>query len=144
MREWLRELQLGDAAVELGYNLNSSYGRTPTTSRPSCCLPERRFPRHSGGKLRPGSSATRFRDGVQRIPEAMARTLHHQVRLNDDRSCASKTAGTKAAVHCADGTVWWADRVICALPFSALAACRDRSAAHRPPSRGRATLPYQP
>ena len=143
MREWLRDLQLGDAAVELGYNLNSSYGRNADDISALMLLARAAFSAAQRRQTPAGIVGYTVRDGVQRIPEAMARTLHHQVRLNttvlriEDRR-------HEAAVHCADGTVWWADRVICALPFSAL-----RHVAIDPPLTGRqaeavATLPYQP
>jgi monoamine oxidase len=57
--------------------------------------------------------------GNQSIPEAMAGGLRKPVQF-DRNVIGIRTAGTGAEVHCADGTVYKADHVICSMPMSVL------------------------
>ena len=57
--------------------------------------------------------------GNQAIPEAMANALKNEVRLNTT-VVGIRSAKDGVEVHCADGTVYRADRVISSLPCSVL------------------------
>ena len=143
MREWLHRLRLGDAAVELGYNLNASYGRNADDISALMLLARAAFSAAQRREAPPGVVGYTVRDGAQRIPEAMAEALRRPVRLN--AVVAHIESGRReATVHCEDGSAWGAERVVCALPFSAL-----RHIALDPPLAGLqaeavAALPCQP
>ena len=63
------------------------------------------------------------RGGNQAIPEAMAAALKTEVRLNQKVTGIRATNGG-GEVHCADGTVYRADRIVCSVPFSVLKRIR--------------------
>lgn len=142
MRAWLRGLQLGDAVVELGYNLNASYGRDADDISALMLLARAAFSAAQRRHAPPGVVGYTARDGVQRIPEAMADALRRPVRPNTVVTRIDE-GRHGAAVQCADGSTWRADHVVCALPFSAL-----RHVALDPPLAGAqavavAALPHQ-
>ena len=143
MRAWLHGLGLSDAAVELGYNLNSSYGSDADDISALTLLARAAFSIAQRRQTPSGVVGYTVRNGVQRIPEAMARALRRPVRLHT-AVVRIEDGRRETAVYGADGSIWHADRVVCALPFSAL-----RHIAIAPPLAGLqaeavATLPYQP
>ena len=143
MREWLRNLGLSDAAVELGYNLNASYGRDADDVSALTLLARAAFSIAQRRQTPPGVVGYTVRNGVQRIPEAMAHALRRPTCLNT-AVVGIEDGRRTAAVHCADGAIWHAERIVCTVPFSAL-----RHIAIAPPLAGLqaqavATLPYQP
>ena len=169
MYEWMRGLGLDEETIRLGYGLNVSYGEdahdisalqllfraafssaqagsSAPAADPGCVESAggESAPSHS---LAPNTSSPRARgytaaDGVQRIPEAMAESLAHQVhygrsarRIEDD--------GRQVTVRCEGGDEYRAAHAVCALPFTVL-----RDIAFDPPMEGRqreavASLPSQ-
>ncbi|MFQ5635262.1 MAG: flavin monoamine oxidase family protein, partial [Gammaproteobacteria bacterium] len=57
--------------------------------------------------------------GNQAIPEAMAGALRNEIHLNRE-VIGIRSGYDGAEVHCSDGTVYRADRVICSLPCAVL------------------------
>ena len=143
MRAWLHGLGYADAAVELGYNLNTSYGADADDISALMLLARAAFSADQRRRTPAGVVGYTVRDGVQRLAEAMAAGLRRQVVLNAP-IVGVADAGREVAVHCADGAVWRARHVVCAVPCSAL-----RRLAIDPPLAGLqaeavAALPYQP
>ena len=143
VRAWLRSLGYADAAVELGYNLNTSYGSDADDISALMLFARAAFSAAQRRQTPPGVVGYTIADGVQRLAEAMAHSLRRRVGLNT-AVVGIEDAGGEVAVHCADGAVWRAEHVVCALPFTAL-----RQMAIDPPLAGLqaeavATLPYQP
>ena len=119
VHEWLAGLGYGDPAIRLGYGLNPSFGDDARGAsvlqgffRAAFSVAQRRLA--PDGVL--GYTA---RDGVQRIPEAMAGALAREVHF--DRTVTAIAWDRHGAeVRCADGSVYAAPGVVCSLPFGVL------------------------
>ena len=57
--------------------------------------------------------------GNQRLPETMAGLLNNEVHYGKEVT-GMRTGTAGAEVHCADGTIYRADRVVCSIPFPVL------------------------
>ena len=142
-RTWLGGLGYTDAAVELGYNLNTSYGSDADDISALMLFARAAFSAAQRRQTPAGVVGYTIADGVQRLAEAMAHSLRRPVGLNT-AVVGLEDARGEAAVHCADGAVWRTEHVVCAVPFAAL-----RQMTIDPPLAGRqaeavAALPYQP
>ncbi|MDE0191308.1 MAG: NAD(P)/FAD-dependent oxidoreductase [Gammaproteobacteria bacterium] len=143
MHEWMTGLGLDNETVALGYALNTSYGHDADDISALMMLARAAFSTAQRRLVPEGVVGYTVRGGAQRIPEAMARVLVNEVRF--DRAVTGiEDEGSEVSVHCADGSSYRADRVVCALPFPAL-----RRIALRPELVGRqaeavAGLPSQP
>ena len=131
VHEWLTGLGYGDSAIRIGYELNPSFGDDARGAsalqgffRAAFSVAQRRLA--PDGVL--GYTA---RDGVQRIPEAMAGALAREVHFGRVVTAISWDRGG-ASVRCADDTVYAASHVVCSLPFGVL-----RGVAVDPPFTGR-------
>lgn len=131
VHEWLTGLGYGDAAIRLGYGLNPSFGDDARGAsalqgffRAAFSVAQRRLA--PAGVL--GYTA---RDGVQRIPEAMARALGREIHLGRPVTAIAWDRGG-ASVRCADDALYAASHVVCSLPFAVL-----RGIAVDPPFTGR-------
>ncbi len=60
-----------------------------------------------------------IKGGNQRLPEAMAGLLSKEVHYGKE-VVGIRTGDDAAEVHCADGTVYRGDRVVCSIPFPVL------------------------
>ena len=60
-----------------------------------------------------------IKGGNQRLPETMAGLLNKEVHYGRE-VVGMRTGDDGAEVHCADGTVYRADRVVCSIPFPVL------------------------
>jgi monoamine oxidase len=60
-----------------------------------------------------------IKGGNQRLPEAMAELLRKEVHYGKE-VIGMRTGIDNAEVHCADGTVYRADRVVCSIPLPVL------------------------
>ncbi len=117
--DWLKDLGLGDAAIELAYGINVNFGKDAHDVsalllffRAAFSVAQRRFAPE-------GVVGYTAKDGVARIPEAMAATLDPPAQLR--KVVVAITSETDhAAVHCADGSVYHAPQVVCSLPFGVL------------------------
>ena len=142
MAEWMRGQGLA-GAIALGYDLNASYGRHAGDVSALMLFARAAFSIDQRRKAPAGVVGYTARDGVQRIPEAMAEALGEDVCCNTVVT-ALEDAGREVQVHCADGTVWRGAHAVCSVPFPAL-----RSIRMEPPLQGLqaeavAELPSQP
>lgn len=143
MRSLMRGWGLNEAAVALGYDLNPGYGRDAGDISALMLFARAAFSAAQRRQAPPGVVGYTVRDGVQRIAEALAAALAHEVRLNTVVT-ALEDRGSEVRLTCADGQIWCARQVICSLPFSAL-----RRLSMQPPLTGLQAeavqvLPYQP
>ena len=142
MADWLKGVGLNDAAVALAHGINTSYGRDAQDVSALTMLSRAAFSIAQGKQTPPRIVGFTARDGVQRIPEAMAAALQREVRLNTIVA-AIDDSGAKSEVRCASGPVFHADRVVCALPFSVLRKIALTPALTGPQAEAVATLPSQ-
>lgn len=143
MHEWLRSLSLSEQAVGLAHGINTSYGRDAHDVSALTMLSRAAFSVDQRKQTPPGVVGYTARDGVQRIPEAMAAALNHEVRIDTAVVGIDDTAA-QVVVTTAGGSTYHADAVVCSLPFAVL---RDIGIA--PPLTGRqgeavSALPSQP
>ena len=148
VHEWLTRLGYDEAAIDLGYGLNPSFG---DDARGASALLGFFRAAFSVGQRRlapEGVLGYTARDGVQRIPEAMAAALRRPVRFGRVVTSIAGGGGRHGAaaaeVRCANGEVYAARHVVCSVPFPVL-----RRIAVDPPFEGRqaeaiATLEGQP
>ena len=143
MHEWMTGLGLDNETVALGYALNTSYGNDAHDISALMMLARAAFSTAQRRHLPEGVVGYTVRGGAQRIPEAMARALVTEVRF-DKAVTGIEDSASEVSVHCADGSLYRGDRVVCAVPFPAL-----RKIGLRPELVGRqaqavADLPSQP
>ena len=129
--------------MALGYGLNTSYGHDAHDISALMMLARAAFSTAQRRQVPEGVVGYSVRGGAQRIPEAMARALVNEVRLGKAVT-GIEDGSVEVSVHCADGTSYRADHVVCAIPFPAL-----RRITMRPELVGRqaeavAGLPSQP
>ena len=117
--DWLKSLDFSDEAIKLAYGMNVSFGENAHDVsalllffRAAFSVAQRRFAPE-------GIVGYTAKDGVARIPEAMAEALAPPVQLNKVVA-AINGHPSYAEVHCTDGTVYRAPHVVCSLPFGVL------------------------
>ena len=117
--DWLKDIGLDDAAIALAYGMNVSFGDDARDVsallllfRAAFSVAQRRFARE-------GVVGYTAKNGVARIPEAMAAALDPPAQLNKVVVAIANEADS-ATVHCADGSVYRAPQVVCSLPFGVL------------------------
>lgn len=122
LHQWLVGLGVSEEVIELCWNNNPNYGTTAHDVSAMMVLFGSAFAMMQaqlGGKTF-GYTAV---GGNQSIPEAMATGLKNPVRLGCNVvGIRSTDSGTE--VHCADGTSYKADYVICSVPMSVLRRVR--------------------
>ena len=143
MHDWLSSLGLSDRAIASAHGINTSYGRDARDVSALTMLSRAAFSIAQRSQTPADVVGYTARDGVQRIPEAMASALRHEVRLNTVIVAIDDT-GSRATVACAGGETYLAKSVVCSLPFPVL-----RTISINPPLDGAqatavATLPSQP
>ncbi len=120
LHQWLRQMGQSDATIELAYNTNPTHGMSAHDISALMAMQAASF----GGMQRtltadnPVKGYT-AKGGNQAIPEAMANALKNEVILNQTVT-GIRTSKDGSEVHCSDGTVYRAKRVICSLPCSVL------------------------
>ena len=124
LHDWLTARGLSDPMIELGYNTNSSFGSSAHAvsalnvfGNNTLSTLQREFVASSG------VAGYRISEGIQSIPEAMSATLKHEVEFGRD-VVGLRSNGSGAEVHCADGSVYRADRVVCSIPAAVLRRVR--------------------
>lgn len=120
LHDYLTQLGQSEKIIQLGYNTNVSWGNSAHDVSTLMVLFAYAFTDMqrqltTGGKVL-GYTA---KGGNQAIPEGMANALKNEVLLNRD-VVGIRSNDDGAEVHCADGAVFRADRVICSIPFAAL------------------------
>ena len=119
VHEWMKGLGFAEPAIRLGYEMNPSFGDDARSAsallgffRAAFSVAQRRLAPE-------GVLGYTARDGVQRIPEAMAGALRREVHFG--RTVTAIACGRRGAeVRCADGAVYAAPHVVCSLPFGVL------------------------
>lgn len=122
--EYLQQIGLSPEAIKLGFDTSPSWGSSSHDLSALQPLSAYFF----AGIQRKIAMPTKImgytaKGGNQAIPEAMAGALKNEVRLNQ-RVVGIRSDSGGAEVHCADGTVYKADRVVCSLPCSILKRMR--------------------
>ena len=111
--EFFKDLGWSDAAIELNYNTNVQYG---TSAHDVSMLMW--FFVQSWFKLQTDAARVAYKveGGNQRLPEAMANALKSEVHYGK-QVVGIRTGKSDVAVHCHDGSVYRASRVVCSLPI---------------------------
>ena len=124
LHEFLRSLGQSDAVIDLAYNTNPSWGTSSHDISSLMVLFATAFQslqmQLTAGNPVKGYTAV---GGNQAIPEGMANSLQNEVLLNQQVTGIRSTADG-AEAHCADGTVYRADRIVCSLPCSVISRLR--------------------
>jgi len=124
LHEYLQQTGQSDETIRIAYDINPSWGNSAhdvSALMPLFAYAFTAMQRElaAGGKVM-GYTA---KGGNQAIPEAMAAALNNEVHLNQ-QVVAIRSNSDGAEVHCADGSVYRANRVICSVPFSVLKRIR--------------------
>jgi monoamine oxidase len=114
-RAWLRSLGLSDAAIALAYGLNPSFGRDADDVSALLLLFRGAFSRTQRAHAATDSIGLTARDGVQRIPEAMAAALRGDLALEHEVVAIDATS-TGLEVRCAGGARFAAAHVVASVP----------------------------
>ena len=119
VRSWLMARGLDESAVRLAYDLNPSFADHADNVSALLLFFRAAFTITQRRSAPDGVLGYTIKDGVQRIPEAMAEFLNDGVRFGKTVT-AIVDGGRQAEVRCADGAVYASHHVICSLPFSVL------------------------
>ncbi len=111
--EFFKDLGWSDAAIELNYNTNVQYG---TSAHDVSMLMW--FFVQAWFKLQSDVARVAYKveGGNQGLPEAMANALQGEVHYGK-QVVGIRSEKSRVAVHCQDGSVYRAARVICSLPI---------------------------
>ena len=120
LHEFLQGMGQSDEIIQLAYNTNPNWGTSSHDISTLMVLFAYAF-QSLQMQLTAGNEVKGYtaKGGNQAIPEAMANALANEVHLNREVTGIRSEDGG-AEVHCADGTVYKADRVICSIPCSVL------------------------
>ena len=119
MRDWMLGLGLGEDVVDMGYGINTTFGRDAGDVSALLMLFRAAFSKQQR-KLAPSDSlGFTVERGVQRVPDAMAAALSNPVELGAEVK-AIKSEADHAALALTDGRKITARRVISSLPFGVL------------------------
>ena len=132
VHDWLSRLGFGEAAIRLGYGMNPAFGDDARGASALLVFFRAAFQAAQRRLAPEGVLGYTARDGVQRIPEAMAGALGSEVHFGRTVTAISCGRRGGAEVRCADEAVYSAPHVVCSLPFGAL-----RRVAIDPPFAGR-------
>jgi monoamine oxidase len=111
--EFFKELGWSDAAIELNYNTNVQYG---TSAHDVSMLMWFFVQAWFKSQTDAARVAYKVDGGNQRFPEAMAGALKSEVHYGK-QVVGIRTGKSDVAVHCYDGSVYRASRVICSMPI---------------------------
>jgi len=124
LHEYLQQSGQSDAIIDMAYNISPQWGSSSHDVSALMALSAFFFStmqrRLAAGNPIMGYTA---RGGNQAIPEAMAAALKNEVQLNRQVTGIRSNADGNE-VHCSDGTIYRADRVICSVPCSVLKRIR--------------------
>ena len=119
MRDWMRGLGCSDAAIDIGYSRNSTFGDDATDVSALLLLFRAAFSRAQRALAPKNTLGYTAENGVESIPAAMAASLRRAVRL-ECPVVAIDSSKDAAVVHCADGSRIGARHVVCSAPFGVL------------------------
>ncbi len=141
--DWLLGCGLSEQAIALAYGLNVSFGRDAHDVSALLLLFRGAFSREQRALAASESLGFTARDGVQRIPEAMAGTLANGVEL-DHAAAGIALENDRAVVTCANGRRFTAGHIIAAVPPPVLRRISIEPNLPAPQAHAIATLPSQP
>lgn len=122
--EWLKQQGQSDATIEMAYNIEPSHGSSAYDVSALMMLFVTSFVAAQIKLAKPGDSPFLTAvGGNMAIPEAMAAALKNEVQFGRQVT-GIRSEDDGAVVHCADGTVYRADRVICSVPCAVLRRIR--------------------
>ncbi len=128
--DWLKSLGFDDDTIKLAYGMNVSFGKDAHDVSALLLFFRAAFSVAQRRLAPEGIVGYTARNGVARIPEAMAEALDPPAELNKV-VVAITTQANHAEVRCADGSIYRAPHVVCSLPFGVL-----RHIDMNPPLRG--------
>jgi len=142
MREWMLSLGFSEEVVELGYGINTTFGRDASDVSALLLLFRGAFSKAQRRRAPGASLGFTVERGVERVPNAMAEALAGPLELGSPITAIAATAAN-VTLTADNGRRITARRAIFALPFAAL-----RRIAIDPPLQGVqaeavAELPYQ-
>lgn len=117
--DWLKGLGFDDAVIKLAYGINVSFGKDAGDVSALLLFFRAAFSVAQRRLSPEGVAGYTAKNGVARIPEAMAATLDPPAQLQKVVVAITSEANA-TAVHCADGSVYHAPQVVCSLPFGVL------------------------
>ena len=131
VHEWLRGIGFDEPAIRVVYGMNPGFGDDAHGVSALLLFFRAAFSVAQRRLAPAGVLGLTAKDGVQRIPEAMAGALRREVHVNQ---AVASIIGDRygAEARCTDGAVYLARHVVCSLPFGAL-----RDVAVDPPFSGR-------
>jgi monoamine oxidase len=141
--DWLKGLGLSERAIDVAYGLNVSFGRDSHDVSALLLLFRGAFSKSQRASAPRDGIGYTVKDGVQRIPEAMAAALRGGV----ERGCAVAAIELEhgaAAVRAADGRRFLARHVVAAVPIPALRNIAIEPGLPELQSAAVAELPAQP
>jgi len=142
MREWMRGLGLSDAVVDIGYGINTTFGRDAHDVSALLMLFRAAFSKQQRRLAQGDSLGFTVEHGVQRVPDAMAGALAAGVELGAEVT-AIASADDAVTLTLAQGRKLMAKRVVCSLPFGVLRGIRLDPALPERQAEAVATLPHQ-
>jgi len=117
--DWLTRLGFDDARIRLAYGMNVSFGENARDVSALMLFFRAAFSVAQRRLAADGVIGYTAKNGVARIPEAMAEALVPPVQLNKAVVSIS-CSGQHAEVRCADGSLYRTRHVVCSLPFTVL------------------------
>lgn len=141
-RSWLRGLGLGERAIEIGYELNPSFGADADDVSALLLFFRAAFSKAQRRLAPAGIVGYTAERGVQRIPEAMAAALRREVML-DAAAAGIESREDGAVVRTEQGGTFAAAHVVCALPFGVLRRLAIEPALEGRQAEAVRTLPAQ-
>ena len=124
LHAYLEQAGMSDETIRMAYDTNPNWGSSSHDVSALMALSAWFFAGMQR-QLTAGSKIMGYtaKGGNQAIPEGMAGALKNEVLLNQ-QVIGIRSDPSGAEVHCADGTVYRADRVICSVPCSVLKRIR--------------------
>ncbi len=117
--DWMKSLDFSDEAIKLAYGMNVSFGENAHDVSALLLFFRAAFSVAQRTFAPEGILGYTAKNGVARIPEAMAEALQQPVKLNKV-AVAINGYPTHTEVHCVDGSVFRAPNIVCSLPFGVL------------------------
>jgi monoamine oxidase len=119
VHQWMTEKGATPEMIELGYNVNASFGDNAHDISVLHLMFSVAFANLQRELGPPGVNGYTAANGNQSIPEAMAGALDNEIHFGRE-VIGIRTESGGAEVHCADGTRYQADHVVCSVPFAVL------------------------
>jgi len=114
LHDFLRSQGLSDAEIHMAYDTNPYYGKSAWDVSALMYLFNDRWIK---AQIEIGTASYAAEGGNQRLPEAMARELKREIRLNES-VMSIEDSGDGVRVLCNSGETFRAPYVVCSAPFS--------------------------